>query len=123
MLESLAQLIETEGLKVREEGSERWLSAGELRTQKGNASPQHSLEEPSEGEEPEILFMRSPCHFDLVWKGVKVKFPNDAYHEYDRALGEHIDRILHDHGWASGRDFIRTDLLVYLDDDYRIRVA
>jgi hypothetical protein len=123
MLESLAQLVEAEWLRVREKGGEQWLSVWELRGGKMDASSRQPWEEYSEGGEYGIFVMPSDVHFDLVWKGVKVRFPNDACHEYKRELEERIDRALRDQGWISRSDFLRRDLLVYLDDDYRIRVA
>jgi len=123
MRESMAQLVEANWLQVRNKGSEHWLSAGELRTGKMDASSAQPWEEDSEEKEPSIFVMASDVHFDLVWKGVEVRFPNDAGREFDRELEERIDRVLRDQGWPSGRDFVQRDLLVYLDEDYRIRVA
>src|SRR5476651_1330864 len=123
MLESLAQLVETGRLQLRKKGSEAWTTAEQLRDDKSPATRAPWDKDPEEDEEPAVTIIRPNFGFEVVWNSIKAKFPNDSCQEYDRELDSRVDRDLRDQGWTSGRDFMRRDLLVYLDDDNRIRVA
>jgi hypothetical protein len=123
MLESLAQLVETGRLQLRKKGSDAWISVEHLRDEKSPAPRAPWENDPDEHAVPSVTIIRPNFGFEVFWDGGEAKFPNNACKEYDRELDQRVGRALSDLGWTSGSDFMRPDLLVYLDDDSRIRVA